>query len=62
MKDLTQTLHHEGAAELQAKKAIQKIKKMVEERYPVMESVTKNKLIIECLIEVMEERRYRAAS
>ena len=62
MKNPNQTQQHDSIAELQAKKAIERIKKMVEEKYPVMASVSKDRLIIECLIEVGEERRYLAAS
>lgn len=62
MKNLNETLQCEGAAELQAKKAIQRIKKMMEEQYPAMASVSKAQMIIECLIEISEERKYMAAS
>ena len=51
MKNPNQTLQHEGVAELQAKKAIQRIKQMVEDQYPVLPTVSKFKLILECLIE-----------
>jgi hypothetical protein len=61
MKNPNQALQHEGAAELQAKMAIRKIRKMIEEKYPVMSSVSKARLIMECLIEVSEERKYLAA-
>ena len=61
MKNQNLALQHESAAELQAKMAIRKIRKMIEEKYPVMASVSKARLIIECLIEVSEERKYLAA-
>jgi hypothetical protein len=61
MKNPNLALQHEGSAELQAKLAIRKIKKMIEEKYPVMASVSKARMIIECLIEVSEERKYLAA-
>jgi hypothetical protein len=61
MKNPNLALQYEGAAELQAKMAIRKIRKMIEEKYPVMASVSKSRLIIECLIEFSEERKYLAA-
>jgi hypothetical protein len=61
MKNPNQTLQHEGVAELQAKKAIQRIKQMVEDQYPVLPTVSKFKLILECLIEATEERKFLAA-
>jgi hypothetical protein len=62
MRNPNQNLQHEGVAELQAKKAIQKIKKMMEEKYPSMAAVSKTRLIIECLIEMKEEKKYLKAS
>lgn len=61
MKNPNLALQHESAAELQAKMAIRKIRKMIEEKYPAMASVSKARLIIECLIEVSEERKHLAA-
>ena len=60
MKNLTKTMHTECAPELQASKAIQRIQKWVEEHYPRLASVAKSRLIIECLIELTEEKKLLA--
>ncbi len=55
-------IHPVPASDLRAKTAVQKIQKWVEENYPRLAAVTKAKLIIECLIELKEERRHIAAN
>jgi hypothetical protein len=52
---------HPLQTEFHALTAVEKIQKWVEERYPKLASVTKKQLIIECLIEVTEERKFIAA-
>ena len=58
MKNQHQTLQKDSSSEVRAKKAIQNIQKWMDKRYPVMASVSRSRLIIECLIEINEERRY----
>ena len=60
MKNQHQTLQKEGTSELRASKAIQNIQKWMDTRYPVMASISRSKLILECLIEINEERRFLA--
>jgi hypothetical protein len=60
MKNQIQTSRRE-TAELQAKKAIQRIHQWTEKHYPRLASVTRSRLIIECLIEMAEERKFLAA-
>ena len=60
MKNQHQTLQKESTSELRAKKAIQNIQKWMDKRYPVMASISRSKLILECLIEINEERRFLA--
>ncbi|MGZ5286445.1 MAG: hypothetical protein ACXWV0_05420 [Flavisolibacter sp.] len=60
MKNQTQTAPVANA-DVQAKKIIQRIQKWAEKKYPSLESVKRSEMIIECLIEVAEERKYMAA-
>ena len=57
MKNLNQTPHQE---EFRAKKAVQQIQKWVEKKYPRLAATVKTQLIVECLIEVTEERKFLA--
>lgn len=59
MKNLYQLPSKE---QFQARKAVQQIQKWIEIKYPMIASTAKTKMIIECLIEITEERKYRAAS
>jgi hypothetical protein len=59
MKDQIQTTHRE-IAEVQAKKAIQRIFNWTEKKYPRLAEITRSRLIFECLIEMAEERKYLA--
>ena len=53
-----QTSLPQGAyAEMHAKQAIEIIMKWVDQRYPVLSTVSKSRLITQCLIEIREERR-----
>jgi hypothetical protein len=61
MKNQIPSLRHVGSAELQARKAVQHIKNWIEKTYPRLAVAAKNQLIIECLIEITEERKYVAA-
>ncbi|MGE5519725.1 MAG: hypothetical protein ACM3VS_07355 [Candidatus Dadabacteria bacterium] len=61
MKTPDQLLSKDPYAEQHAKTAIDKIQKWVEVRYPTLASVAKSRMIIECLIEIVEERKYIAA-
>jgi hypothetical protein len=61
MKNST-TIQHESAAQLQARKAIQRIQKYIETKYPKLAAVAKSQLIVECLIELGEEQKYLQAS
>lgn len=58
MKKQLSTLRTE---EFQAQKAVQQIQKWIEKKYPRLASSTKTKMIIECLIELTEERKFIAA-
>lgn len=55
MKNPNQSLRKE---EFHAKKAVQQIQIWIEKKYPRLASSEKTKLIIECLIELTEERRF----
>jgi len=57
MKNPNQTLHQE---EFHAKKAVQQIQIWIEQKYPRLAASTKMKMIIECLIEISEERKFLA--
>lgn len=58
MKNPNQTLRKE---EFHAKKAVQQIQSWIEKKYPRVASSAKTKMIIECLIELSEERKILAA-
>ena len=60
MKNQHQTLQKDSSSEVRANKAIQNIQKWMDKRYPVMASITRSKMIMECLIEINEERRFLA--
>lgn len=57
MKDPIQTLRPEVAEEFHAKKAVQQIQSWIERKYPKLAASAKTKMIIECLIELTEERK-----
>lgn len=57
MKDPNQTLRKE---EFQAKKAVQQIQTWMKKKYPRLASSAKTKMIIECLIELTEEKKFSA--
>lgn len=54
MKNPNQTLRKE---EFQAKKAIQQIQDWIEKKYPRLAASAKTRMIIECLIEITEEKK-----
>ena len=58
MKNPNQTLHKE---EFHAKKAVQQIQKWMEKKYPWLATSAKTQMIIECLIELTEERKFSTA-
>jgi hypothetical protein len=58
MKDLTTALLQEGKAEMQASKAIQQLFKFVDERYPSLAVLTKERMIAECIIELSLENKF----
>jgi hypothetical protein len=58
MKNPNQRLRTE---EFHAQKAVQQIQKWVEERYPRLTISTKTRILIECLIELSEERKFLAS-
>lgn len=58
MKNLNQAFHKE---EFQAKKAVLQIQSWIEKKYPRLASSEKTKIIIECLIELSEEKKFLAA-
>ncbi|MFL5788039.1 MAG: hypothetical protein ACJ748_08300 [Flavisolibacter sp.] len=58
MKNQIKSIGHEGQAELQAKKAIQLIYKRIEDQHPRLAAIAKSRLIVECLIELAEERKF----
>lgn len=53
--------HTPRREEFQAKKAVQQIQNWIENKYPRLTSSTKTKMIIECLIEITEERKFLAS-
>lgn len=55
MKNPNQALRKE---ESHAKKAVQQIQFWIEKKYPRLASSAKTKMIIECLIELSEERKF----
>jgi len=44
--------------DFQAKKAVQKIQSWIEKKYPGLAASAKTKMIIECLIELTEEKKF----
>jgi hypothetical protein len=58
MKNPNQTFHKE---QFQAKKAMHQIQSWIEKKYPGLANSAKTKMIIECLIELSEERKFLAA-
>jgi len=58
MKNLNQTHHKE---EFHAKKAVHQIQSWLERKYPRLANSTKTKMIIECLVELSEEKKLLAA-
>lgn len=58
MKNPNQLPHKE---EFQAKKAVQQIQTWIEQKYPRLAHSAKTKMIIECLIELSEERKLLTA-
>jgi len=60
MKNQTTVLPPQASAELRAKKAIQQIQKWIEKRYPKLAGAAKTQMIVECLIELTEERKFLA--
>lgn len=58
MKNPNQTFHKE---EFQAKKAVLQIQSWIEKKYPRLANSAKTRMIIECLIELSEEKKYLAA-
>ena len=55
-----QTLRFEGTEEFHAKKAIQQIQKWIEKHHPRLAASAKTRMIMECLIELSEERKLLA--
>jgi hypothetical protein len=60
MKNQIQTLRYEAPEEFHARKAVQQIQKWIEKNYPRLAASAKTKMIIECLIELTEERKVLA--
>jgi hypothetical protein len=58
MKNPNQTPRKE---EFHAKKAVKQIQSWVEKKYPRLAATAKTQIIIECLIELTEERKFLAA-
>jgi len=58
MKNQNQPLYTE---QMHAQKAVQQIQKWLEERYPRLTTSTKTRILIECLIELSEERKFQAS-
>ena len=57
MKNRNRQNSSESYAELHAQLAIGLITKWVEQRYPKISAPTKSRLIIQCLMEVAQERK-----
>ena len=55
MKNLNQAPQKE---QFHAKKAVQQIQSWVEKKYPRLAASAKTQMIIECLIELTEERKF----
>lgn len=61
MKNLN-SFRQDLSGEKQAQIAILQIKKWVEQRYPRLAYAAKTKMIMECLIELTEEKNFLAAA
>ena len=60
MKNSTPSLQRDSA-EIQARKAIQRIKQWSKQNYPGLATTARARLIMECLIEITEEKKFLAA-
>lgn len=58
MKNQKLFLHSE---ESHAQKTVQQIQKWLEEKYPRLTASTKTRILIECLIELSEEKKFQAS-
>jgi hypothetical protein len=58
MKNLNQVPRKE---EFQAKMAAQQIQTWIEKKYPRLAASAKTRMIVECLIELTEERKFLSA-
>ncbi len=56
-----QTLLAASPAEVKAHQAIMAIKKWMNERYPSLSPTTEARVILECMIELNEEKKFLAA-
>lgn len=61
MKNQTTALRVDTSSENKAERAILQIQKWVEKKYPRLAKSAKTKIILECLIELTEERKFLAA-
>lgn len=61
MKNQIPSLRQDLSAERHAQKAVLQIQKWVEKKYPKLAASAKTKMIIECLIELTEERKFIGA-
>lgn len=61
MKNPSSPFRQRDPEEIQAKKAVQKIQKWIEKNYPRLANSTKTRMIVECLIELKEERKFLSA-
>ncbi len=61
MKKQIPALQSQSNEEFQAAKAIQQIQLWMEKKYPKLAASAKTKMVIECLIELTEERKLVAA-
>jgi hypothetical protein len=60
MKNQQQSLLKDSMSEVRAKRAVRRLQKWMESQYPQITSALRSKLIIECLVEIAEERRFLA--
>jgi hypothetical protein len=60
MKSSNQPLIKESISEVRAKRALNRIQKWMEIHYPSLASSSKSRLIMECLIEINEEKKFIA--
>lgn len=58
MKKLNQNPHKE---EFHATKAAKQIQSWIEKKYPRLAASTKKRMIVECLIELTEEKKFLSA-